>query len=82
MSVLRLGNPDPVDNQTGHRLPGPQITTVDLPDSIDTSEALATINGLWPRHSANPHPAWVEGDPALTDVLAAAWGCPTLETPC
>lgn len=82
MSVIRLGNPAPVDNLTGRRIPGPRVTTVHLPDGIDTGEALATINGLWPRHSAHPHPAWVDGDPALTDVLAAAWGCPSQEDPC
>ncbi len=81
MPIVRLGNVAPLDN--GRPIPGPQITTVQVPDSYTDEEAFVVIvhqDGTWPAHSASP-PAWVESDHSELEArLAAHYRCPVGQT--
>lgn len=78
MPLVLLGNRNPLDR--GQPLPGPAITSVDIggdtPPGVVVN-AIASADGLWRRHSADPRPAWVESpDSDLSAHLGTYLGCP------
>lgn len=71
---IELGNANPIG------VDHPSVTLVNVPDGDTADEALRTIvdrDGVWPAHSLDPAPAWVEADnAAFARRLAAHYDVP------
>lgn len=71
---IELGNTHPLG------VDHPSVTLINVPDGDTADEALRTIvhsDGIWPKESSEPAPAWVEADDeAFARRLAAYYDVP------
>lgn len=89
--LLFLGNHSAVEPQPGTssavndedsapvepvKIPGDQVTTVEVPAGTPIDAALTEVKNLWKLHSEGD-PQWVDGnDDLLVRAVASTFGCP------
>ncbi len=79
MAHVRIGNPEPLDHNTGEPAEGPLVTEMHPGEHMPLADQFLAIThsgGVWAKHSA-AHPSWVWSDkPELEALLASHYGCP------
>jgi hypothetical protein len=81
MATVLLGNKGAGEKTADgwRKIPGNQITTINIPDGWDLADALRAIvhpDGAWMAHSTDEAPAWVEcDDKVLEHILSTHYNC-------